>query len=88
MSKNIVITIGREFGSGGREIGKKVADALGINFYDKDLIDLAAKKAVLIPIFCIRRTKKHQIRFSVHIFLLGQTMVQSMTACFGLSQRL
>ena len=45
MSKNIVITIGREFGSGGREIGKKVADALGINFYDKDLIDLAAKKS-------------------------------------------
>ena len=35
MGNNVVITIGREFGSGGREIGKKVADRLGIKFYDK-----------------------------------------------------
>lgn len=45
MSRNIVITIGREFGSGGREIGQKVAKALGINFYDKNLIDIAAQKS-------------------------------------------
>ena len=34
MGNNVVITIGREFGSGGREIGKIVADRLGIKFYD------------------------------------------------------
>jgi len=45
MSKNIVITIGREFGSGGREIGQKVAQALDIGFFDKNLIDIAAKKS-------------------------------------------
>ena len=33
-----IITIGREFGSGGGEIGKKVAKALGIEYYDKDII--------------------------------------------------
>lgn len=33
-----VITIGREFGSGGRTIGRLVADQLGIEFYDKDII--------------------------------------------------
>ena len=38
MGNNVVITIGREFGSGGREIGKKVADRLGIKFYDKELL--------------------------------------------------
>ena len=37
MKKNI-ITISREFGSGGRTIGKKVAEKLGIEFYDRDLI--------------------------------------------------
>ena len=45
MSRNIVITIGREFGSGGREIGQKVAKTLGISFYDKNLIEIAAQKS-------------------------------------------
>ncbi len=45
MSRNIVITISREFGSGGREIGQKVAEALGISFYDKNLIEIAAQKS-------------------------------------------
>ncbi len=33
-----IITIGREFGSGGREIGKRLADALGVPCYDKEII--------------------------------------------------
>lgn len=37
-----VITISREFGSGGRELGVKLADRLGIPFYDKELISMAA----------------------------------------------
>lgn len=40
---NTIITIGRQFGSGGREIGKKVAEYFGIKFYDKDLLTRAAK---------------------------------------------
>lgn len=39
-----VITISRQYGSGGREIGKKLADKLGIPFYDNELIDLAVKE--------------------------------------------
>ena len=45
MTKNLVITIGRQFGSGGRKIGERVAEILGIKFYDKELIILAAKKS-------------------------------------------
>lgn len=45
MEKKTVITIGREFGSGGREIGEKLAKMLGIPFYDKELISLAAKES-------------------------------------------
>lgn len=37
-----VITISREFGSGGRELGVKLAETLGIPFYDKELISMAA----------------------------------------------
>lgn len=40
-----VITISREFGSGGRTIGKMVAEALGISFYDRELIAMVAKKS-------------------------------------------
>ncbi len=43
MSKNIAITIARQYGSGGREIGDKVAKILGIPTYDKELITMAAK---------------------------------------------
>ena len=47
MSKNMIITIGREFGSGGHEIGEKLAQKLGIEFYDKNLIELAANRSGL-----------------------------------------
>ena len=33
-----IITISREFGSGGREIGKQLADQLGFDYYDKEII--------------------------------------------------
>ena len=38
MAKRVIVTIGREFGSGGREIGKALADSLGVEFYDKELL--------------------------------------------------
>ncbi|MDO4975623.1 MAG: cytidylate kinase-like family protein [Eubacteriales bacterium] len=40
-----VITIGRQYGSGGREIGKKLADYYGIPFYDKEILKIAAKES-------------------------------------------
>jgi len=42
-----VITIGRQFGSGGKEVGIRVAKELGIPFYDKELLQEAAKKSGL-----------------------------------------
>lgn len=39
-----IITINREFGSGGRELGKRLADALGIPCYDREIIDMVAKQ--------------------------------------------
>lgn len=45
MKTNTIITIGRQYGSAGREIGYKVADALGIKLYDKKMLDRAAKES-------------------------------------------
>lgn len=45
MSKPLVITIGREYGSAGREIGRKLAADLGIKCYDKELLSLASKES-------------------------------------------
>ena len=47
MKKNLVITIGRECGSSGRAIGRKLAESLGIKCYDKELLALAAKNSGL-----------------------------------------
>lgn len=43
--KKHIITIARQYGSRGREIGKKLAEDLGYKYYDRDLISLAAEKS-------------------------------------------
>ena len=45
MAMETVITISRQYGSGGRFIGRKLAEALGIPFYDKELITMAAEES-------------------------------------------
>ncbi|MBR3916876.1 MAG: cytidylate kinase family protein, partial [Bacteroidaceae bacterium] len=47
MMKNIVIAIGRELGSGGKEIAEILAARLGIKFYDKKLLEVAARESGL-----------------------------------------
>lgn len=49
MDKNFVITIGRQFGSGGRELGKLLASTFGIEYYDKELLQEAAKQVGMSP---------------------------------------
>ena len=44
-----IITISREFGSGGRTIGRMIADKLGIPFYDKELVEQIALESGLRP---------------------------------------
>ena len=47
MNEKFVINIGRQLGSGGRQIGEKLATRFGIAFYDKELIQLASKESGL-----------------------------------------
>jgi cytidylate kinase len=51
MNKKYIITIGRQFGSRGKEIGLNIAQQLGIKFYDKELITRASKESGLCPEF-------------------------------------
>ncbi|MCI7180860.1 MAG: cytidylate kinase-like family protein [Schaedlerella sp.] len=45
LKTNTIITIGRQFGSAGREIGQRLADDFGIRLYDKELLARAAKES-------------------------------------------
>ena len=59
--KKTIITISREFGSGGHEIGRILAKKLGLELYDRDLIDKAAEKIVAMPKEVLKKAdeKKH-----------------------------
>jgi len=53
-----IITIGRQYGSGGREIGKKLAEKLGIPYFDKELLARVAKESG----FCEEMIRNHDER--------------------------
>ncbi len=55
---NTIITIGRQFGSGGREIGEKLAAHFGIKYYDKELLTRASKESG----FCEEMMHSHDER--------------------------
>ena len=59
MEKRIVVTIGRQFGSGGRIVGKKLAEQLGIPYYDKELINLASKESGICGEFFEKADEKN-----------------------------
>ncbi len=44
MGKDYIVTVGREFGSQGRPIAKRAAELLGINYYDRDIVEEVAKR--------------------------------------------
>lgn len=57
-SQNFVIVIGRQYGSGGRRIGKLLADSLGVSYYDKSLLSAAAKRLGYSPEIFERKDEK------------------------------
>ena len=67
-----IITISREYGSGGRLIGKLVAETLGYDFYDKEIIDMAAQESGLSPDF-IKKTEQNLSSGFLYNLLLGSS---------------
>ena len=58
MNKQPVIVISRQYGSGGSEIGRRLAEQLGVPYYDKDFVDKAVERRGLSPDFLQEREQK------------------------------
>lgn len=69
-----VITIGREFGSGGRLVAQRVAEALNVPFYDKAVIDLAAKETGLSEEFIRQAEQKKTSSFLYNLYMSTQNL--------------
>jgi len=70
MKSNYTITIGRQFGSCGKSIGQRLAEELGIAFYDKELITLASRESGLCPEF-FEKADERNSRNLLHTFAMG-----------------
>ena len=46
-NQNLIITIEREYGSGGRIVGRRLAEEMGLHFYDDDIIKLASENSAV-----------------------------------------
>ena len=73
MSKNYAITIGRQFGSGGREIGERLGELLGIKCYDKELLKMAADKKGIHPDY-LRRVDEKANNSLLYTLAMGVSM--------------
>ena len=68
---NYVISISREFGSGGRLIGKRLAAELGIPCYDRTIIQKTSEKSGLSPEFIARAEERARSRFHLSVAPAG-----------------
>ena len=66
LSKHIVITVSREYGSGGRYIGRLIADKLGIKLYDKDFIKRIAEETGLTEEYIESNEQKRDVLASIN----------------------
>ena len=64
---HFIIAISREYGSGGRKIGEQVAQELGISYYDKVLLQLAAERSGLSPEFLEKTEEQASGSFLYHL---------------------
>lgn len=69
-----VITIGRQFGSGGRIVAQRVAETLHIPFYDKAVIDLAAKETGLSEAFIRQAEQKKTSSFLYNLYMSAHNL--------------
>lgn len=86
MNQNLIITIGRQFGSGGREIGKMLAELLDIKYYDKELIYEASKASGLCAEHFERADEKAPNRFINAVSMGWVAGINGIPAVGGLSE--
>ena len=79
MTDNLVITISRQYGTGGREIGHKLALRLGISFFDRELITRAAKKSGFSEELFEQLDKRATNSFLYSLTMFGSTGLNGMS---------
>ncbi|NLW47061.1 MAG: cytidylate kinase-like family protein [Firmicutes bacterium] len=72
--KHYIVTIAREYGSGGRLIGRRLAQELNIPFYDKELITLAAQESGFAEDFIEKIEQKRRVNFLDNLYMTGQEL--------------
>lgn len=77
--KKFVITIGRQIGSGGKEIAERLARRLGVNVYDKKLIDVAARESGIDPAFFASADERESQHFLGGMFSIHGSMSDYIT---------
>ncbi len=77
---NKIITIGREFGSGGREFGRRLSEELGIAYYDQEIITEISKRTSLSEQY-VESIVEHQSSFSFPIHI-GRSFYPSVNLAF------
>ena len=80
-----IITISREFGSGGREIGKRLSDTLGFVYYDSEILTQIAQETNLDKNYLDRISEKGLPSYNLHYgrtfgFAYNQTAVNALVA--------
>ena len=75
--KKFILTISREFGSGGRLIGNRIAERFDVPFYDRELIEMAAEKSGLSPDFIARSEERTSSSFAIG---MGASAINSIDA--------
>jgi cytidylate kinase len=72
--KDLIITIAREYGSGGRLIGRQLAQELHLPFYDKELIALAAQESGFAEDFIEQMEQKKTVGFFNNLYMSNQEL--------------
>ncbi len=80
-----VITIGRQMGAGGRRLGRLIAERLGIDYYDKELLNNAAQEAGLCPEFFQDNDERRPNFFSgIFSFAMGSNHIGYLDGTTGI----
>jgi cytidylate kinase len=85
MTAGYIITIGRQFASGGHEIGQKIASRLGISFYDKELIRIASRESGLREEFFEKVDEKKRSSLFPGLFGMRSNYSDELTSNYYLS---
>lgn len=83
MSVNIAVTVARQYGSGGRDIGNRVAELLGVKVYDRELITMAASRSGL-PEDSLDRVDEKATNSLLYTLAMGSSVFGNTAAGFNM----